>query len=259
MESTIPYLPKHQLVEIRKLVTSQFVKRFKKNRIPKYGSINKGFTELELKRFFSVIDTPKFHLLFAYQAHVGLRVGEALRINIRDIKFETRELAIRTEKAGTLDILLIPLPLFKETLDYIESNTKGIEGSGGYLFFKEQGKSTNPQPFVDVNYVRNEFKRYRDLAGLAEVYDQSDESSHGGKGRNLHRLTTHSLRHYAITHFAEQTNGNIFLTSKFARHLKPDTTMTYINTNRKALYECIDGAFSVNQAISLKARLARPS
>ena len=153
LEASLPRLPKHQLVEVRKLVTAQFVKRFKKSHIPKYGSINKGFTEQELRRFFSVIENPKFRLLFSYQAQMGLRVGEALRINIRDIRFESRELVVKTEKAMTLDALLIPAPLFKETLEYIESNTKGIEGSGGYLFFKEQGKSTNPQPYMDAKPI----------------------------------------------------------------------------------------------------------
>jgi len=34
-------------------------------------------------------------------------------------------------------------------------------------------------------------------------------------------------------------------------------TMTYINTNKKQLYDGIDGAFGVSQAITLKARLSK--
>ena len=108
LERTLPTLPKHHLVEIRKMVMQQFRKRFQRSRIPKYGSLNKGFTEQEVQRFFEVIDNEKFRLLFSYQAQLGLRIGEAVRININDIKFESRELVVKTEKAMTLDTLLIP-------------------------------------------------------------------------------------------------------------------------------------------------------
>ena len=252
----MPYLPKHHLVEIRKMVMQTFRKRFQRSRIPKYGSLNKGFTEQELVRFFKVIDNEKFRLLFLYQSQLSLRVGEAVRINIKDIKFESRELVVKTEKAMTLDTLLIPALLFQATLSFIEEHGSAIEKAQVYLFFKEEGKSRLEEPHLAENYVRNRSRYYVELAGLLEVYDQSDESRPDRAVRNLHRLTTHSLRHYAITHFAEQTNGNVFLASKFAQHSKPSTTMTCISTDRKALYQNIDGAFGVSQAVALKAKLS---
>ena len=254
LEAQLPYLPKHDLVELRTMMVSQFKKRFKKSRMPKYGSLNKGFDEREIGAFFKVVDNAKFRLLFSYQAQLGLRIGEVVRINIKDIKFESRELVVKTEKAMTLDTLLIPAPLFKETLDYIEANSGSIEKAQGSLFFKEAGKGRK-ESYLDQNYVRNAFREYVRKANLDEVYDQSDEARPGRVPRRLHRLTTHSLRHYAITRFAEKTNGNVFLTSKFARHIKPDVTMTNINTNKKRLYENIDGAFSVSRATALKAKV----
>ena len=259
LEAQLPYLPKHCLMDIRKMVTAQFVKRFRRSRIPKYGSLNKGFTERELQLFFRHVVNPKFHLLFAYQANLGLRLGEAIKVNMKDIKFESRELVVKTEKAMTLDTLLIPAPLFKETLEYIRSNAHTIEHANGYLFFKEEHKSRTEAMHVDEGYVRNQFREYIKQAQLDEVYDQSDESRTARTARNLHRLTTHSLRHYAITHFAEQNNGNVFLTSKFARHRQPSMTMTYISINKKALYDGIDGAFSISQATALKNKLSRNS
>ncbi len=77
LDAELPYLPKHYLVDIRKQVTAQFAKRFKRSRIPKYGTLNKGFTEQEVSAFFRAIDSPKSHLLFSYQAQLGLRIGEA--------------------------------------------------------------------------------------------------------------------------------------------------------------------------------------
>ena len=75
------------MVDIRKMVIAQFVKRFKRSRIPKYGALNKGFTERELQLFFKRVTNPKFHLLFSYQANLGLRLGEVIKVNVRDIKF----------------------------------------------------------------------------------------------------------------------------------------------------------------------------
>ena len=188
LEAQLPYLPKHCIVEIRKMVIAQFVKRFKRSRIPKYGSLNKGFTERELQLFFRVVTDPKFRLLFLYQANLGLRLGEAIKINIKDIKFESRELVVKTEKAMALDTLLVPAPLFKETLEYIRSNARAIEHSGGYLFFKEEGKSHTKAMHMGEGYVRNQFRGYVKEAGLDEIYDQSDESR-----PSRYRISNHNL------------------------------------------------------------------
>ena len=64
LEAQLPYLPKQYLVDIRKQVTAQFVKRFRRSLIPKYWALNKGFTEQDVGAFFRAIDSQKFHLLF---------------------------------------------------------------------------------------------------------------------------------------------------------------------------------------------------
>ena len=122
------------------MMVSQFKKRFKKSHMPKYGSLNKGFDEREIAAFFRVVDNPKFHLLFSYRAQLGLRIGEVVRTNIKDVKLESRELVVRTEKAMTLDALLIPAPLFKETLDYIETNSGSIGEGAGLPFLQGKGQ-----------------------------------------------------------------------------------------------------------------------
>jgi integrase len=80
-------------------------------------------------------------------------------------------------------------------------------------------------------------------SGLDYAYRYSEEMYSGRKERPLYRITTHSLRHYAITKFAKSTNGNIVLTSRFARHADPSTTMQYISRDNEELYKNIDYAF----------------
>ncbi len=234
----------------------QFLKRFAKSARPKYGDTNKGFTEPEVQAFFKAVDNPKLKLLFSFQAHLGLRIGEAVRINIKDIDFQTRELTIKTEKARVTNTLLLPVPLFRLALEHIRANEAKIEASGGFLFFKEDGKySHRDEQWLSSDYVRNEFRRYVKVVDLNQAYDMSDEANYDRTPRQLHRLTTHSLRHYAITHFAKSTNGNVVLACRFARHSNPTTTMTYISTSKQELYNEIDGAFSVSQASALKTKI----
>ena len=123
-------------------------KRFRGNAPPKYGSLNKGFSEQEVQAFFKVIENDKFHLLFGYQAQLGLRIGEAVKVNVKDIKFETRELIVKTEKAHVIDTMLIPIPLSRQTVEFINRNEKAITQAGGYVFFAELGHSLRGEPFL---------------------------------------------------------------------------------------------------------------
>ena len=98
-------------------------------------------------------------------------------------------------------------------------------------------------PVREQNYARKVFREIIKESGLDATYGESDESLYHRKERTLHRLTTHSLRHYAITKFAKSTNGNVVLASRFARHANPSTTMRYISKDNEELYREIDAAF----------------
>lgn len=124
--------------------------------------------------------------------------------------------------------------LFKDTLTFIPKHEKEIEKAMGYIFFRSPERSLRAEPFVEQTYVRNRFRCYVIKACLDQTYDASDESVQGRPVRSLHRLTTHSLRHYAITSFSKQTNEHLVLTSRFARHADPSTTMVYVSTKKRS-------------------------
>ncbi len=224
---------KGQIEELRSSIKDYYLGRFTRPKTAKYGSLNKGFTEHQLQAFLISIPNPKHALLFKVQAELGLRIGEAVKINIKDIDFESRELTIRTEKARQLDSLIIPVPLFRELLAFIKANSGQIEQNQGYVFFREAKFSTRKEPWLELNYIRHMFRECVEQAGLDEAYDMSEERG-GRTPRKLHLLTTHSLGHYAITRFARSTNGNVVLTSRFARHRDMSTTSRYISTDKKS-------------------------
>jgi integrase len=240
-------LPQSKLEELKSILHKSYVRRFAgKRKTPKYGSINKGFTELELRQFLRTVPNEKFRLLFSYQAYLGFRIGEAIKLHLGNINFEKREITIKSEKSAVSDTLKIPMELFNETKQYVNEHLPEIEAAGGHIFFKENDNNHNNVPHIDVHYVRRVFRETIRKTGMDQIYDYSEENFPGKASRGLHRLTTHSLRHYAITRFAKATNGNLVLTSRFARHSAPSTTMRYIAKDNEQLYSEIDNAFSTD-------------
>jgi hypothetical protein len=76
------------------------------------------------------------------------------------------------------------------------------------VFFSEAkyGNQDRKEQYLEPNYVRRVFREYAEEAGLDETYDMSEENRERTP-RCLHRLTTHSLRHYAITKFSRGTTA----------------------------------------------------
>jgi integrase len=234
------YLTKWNLVKAISILSESRKSRFLRRRTPKYGSMRKAFTEEELERFFNVIDDPKYHLLFSFQATMGLRIGEAIRVNIKDINLRTRELRIFTEKSRKTDYLLIPIKLFDRTVKYIDQFQEEIAKAKGFLFFSfTKGRRTkDTEPRITTETAGSYFQRYIKKAKLEEIYGYSSSPI----PRPLYRLTPHSLRHYSITNFCRANNGNIMLAAKFARHQKAATTMIYLHTDKDELYQSIERA-----------------
>ena len=254
VKRALPKMAKHEIEDLRTDIKQYYLGRFRRSRISKYGSLSKCFTEQQLQAFMHQIINHKHKLLFTFMSTLGLRIGEAVKVNIKDVDFETRELKIKTEKARQLDSLIIPIPLFRDLINYIKCNSSELEQYEGYIFYREAQNSARDIPYMEHNYARNLFRQYSDMAGLNEVYDVSEEKD-GRKPRRLHLLTTHSLRHYAITRFARQTNGNVVLTSRFARHRNMSTTSVYISKDKKELFEVID-AIAIGEVAMLKKKLS---
>ena len=244
MEDAANELSQAKLEELKAVLHRVYKKRFKQPTEPKYGSISKAFTELELQHFFRNVKSEKFRLLFKYQAYLGLRVGEVSKLHVSNINFDNRELTLKSEKSGRLDSLIIPVELFKETVEYVAKNEAAVKASNGYIFYKENDNNHNEIQHVELNYVRKVFRNTLKLAALDEFYAYSEETAPERTARKLFRLSTHSLRHYAITRFSKANNGNVVLTSRYARHASPSTTIRYIAKDNEQLYKEIDQAFT---------------
>ncbi len=240
MEYLGRYLTKWNLVKAITLLSDARKVRFLRSKKPRYGTMNKGFVDEELERFFAAIDDQRFYLLFSYQAMLGLRIGEAVRININDLNLKNREIRIFTEKSGKTDYLIVPQKLFESTISYIGQHEAEIASSSGFLFFPVAcGRNDRTtEPHVTSETARKFFRVYVEKAKLQEIYAYTK----GARPVPLYRLTPHSLRHYAITNFCRKNGGNMMLASKFARHNNVQITMTYVHVQKNELYESIERA-----------------
>ena len=235
LEYLARYLTKQRLVRAIGILSDARKRRFLRRRQPKYGSMNKGFTNEELLKFFNTVEDPKTFLLFKYQAVLGLRIGEAVKVHIKDLNLKTKELRIDTEKGKRTDYLPIPPVLFDETLKFISTYEDEIVKHKGYVFWADYYPKRNNCPYISVGYARILFMQAIEKAKLDETYAIAESQ----RPKMLHRLTTHSLRHYAVSNFARKNNGNVVLTSKFARHRNAQTTMIYIHTTKDELYRSV--------------------
>ena len=68
IQSLLPHLAKHEVEDLTHIIRQYYIVKFHRRRTPKYGTINKGFTEEQLQRFFRAVNDPKFRLLFGFQA-----------------------------------------------------------------------------------------------------------------------------------------------------------------------------------------------
>jgi integrase len=242
-------MSQQQLEDLRAIILYQLRRYTAKNYV-KYGNIPRGFSDEEASLFFSSIDedicpgtSEKYKLLFLCQAMMGLRVGEACVIKVSDINHQTRELTLETEKNHRLDRILIPSSLYGSLASFIMKHQTEIGNNQGYVFYAEKAAHSK-NPYLQPAQARKVFRRICTHAKLKESYGTSDEVSASHSIRPLYRLTTHSLRHFAITRYYNFTR-DVAATNLFARHTRTNlkTTMSYISSGRDALYQNIESVF----------------
>lgn len=149
-----------------------------------YGNLSKSFTEKQLHHFFSVITNKDHKIFFLIQYYLALRISELSRL-VPD--FEEDVVRIYSKKMNRFEYI----PLFEPVRSLLKQK---------------------PKLDYNINSIRNKFMKYIQRAGLDYKYAPRKG------GGNMHRLTTHSLRHTAITKVSKIVNGNPFKLTMYSRH-----------------------------------------
>jgi len=151
----------------------------------------KYLTVDQYKKFLVSINNLYFYVLFYIIGNYGLRVGEAIRLRIQDVNFDSKYIKIPTLKQdrhgkgslayGKLPDTYIDMPLDDKTallllkfIDYIKMP------KNEWLFPYKKGyyKGKNILSHIPKWLIQRKFKKYAKQAGLDPVY------------------SVHSLRHY---------------------------------------------------------------
>jgi len=149
----------------------------------------------EYRRFIAGIDSRKHRLMFELIYELGCRVGEFVRIRLKDIDFSRGMVYFPAENTKTKQPRwsVFPARLSSEIRAYLKDQSRmgkrddRIKHPEGFLFHYGQ---TDHFPYSE-NRVRQIFRKYAIRAGLDREYGQDSQ------GRKLHQLTVQSLRHYA--------------------------------------------------------------
>jgi len=175
-------------------------------------------------------------------ANLGLRVGEVVEIKVDEIDLVKNKIRVHTEKAHTGDFLYLHSSVRKLLYLWIENFQDEIMDHEGYVLFSEN-KSVKRQN-ISSNWLRKYFREICYIANLNEFYGYADDSGNNREmeNRKLYRLTTHSLRHYYITHIY---NGckNPLHTQKLARHRSFKSTQVYIHSSPEELEQTMKTVF----------------
>lgn len=210
--------------------------------------INRNFTEDTLKRFFSVIKNPRHKLCFQLQAYLGLRISEAVKVNLEDVNLEAGFLRVHSAKTGRTDQLPLRGPIAPILEKYIKRFRRKIKSHGGFLVYSDQ----KTEGYITKDTMRVKFAKYRSRAGLDQGY--ADVKVTGGqKGRKegfrrLYVLSTHSLRHYFITEIYKKTK-DVATTQALARHVNFNVTRDYVNISATDLEKAMEKTFSKEDTI----------
>lgn len=205
--------------------------------------LDRTMQEHEFERFMSIIKDPKHKIAFQMQAFLGLRIAEASLVNVKD--FDLKQRTFRRWNCKRKHWVVMPMPpkLHNALTEYLAVEGENVKRHGGFILYNNRLFRPNQEPHLTTGYLRRIFKEYIEKAGLGDYYMEIKSSGlQPGKTRRLHRLSTHSLRHY----FGAQTykcSRDIVLVSKLMDHSRIDVTMTYLDSAGQRAKEIMDKAF----------------
>jgi integrase len=171
----------------------------KKPRHERFGETIRYLTVEELQQFFDVIENYRHKLMMRMIYELGCRVGEFVRIQLKNLSFPRNTVCFPAEntKTGFRRVSHLPAGLVNELKGMLRAEgrmakrTTHIKRPADYLYHP----GSNTKQRYSENRIRQLFARYAHLAQLDHEYGRDR------KGRILHALTVHSLRHSHIMHY----------------------------------------------------------
>lgn len=168
----------------------------------------------QVQRLFFFVREPRFQMCLRLMYYCGLRIGEAVSLQVRDIegKAEPPRLHIRNGKGGKDRFVPLPLPLLKELRQWwlTHQNPK-------LLFPCPGGGKSGPV----IEKPMKETLICMSAASVQQVFRLAQRASGVAP-----EATPHTLRHSYATHLLEE-GVSVRQIQQYLGHESLDTTIIY--------------------------------
>jgi len=212
----------------------------KPQRYERFGETIRYLTIEEWQQFLDVIEDYRHKLMMRVIYELGCRVGEFVRIQLKHLTFGRCTIYFPAENTKTKKRRVSHLPpgLLNELKSLLRGEarmaqrTQRIHRPDDYLF----SPGRNPRQHYTENRLRQIFAKYVRLAGLDREYAQDR------RGRALHELTIHSLRHSHIMHYVHVYKLPLPIVQKQVGHTTLRATSVYLRPSDEHVAQAYDQA-----------------
>ncbi|MFW6106631.1 MAG: tyrosine-type recombinase/integrase [bacterium] len=199
---------------------------FKRRQYARFGQTIRYMTVEELQGFFDAIEDYRHKLMMRMLYELGCRVGEFVRIQLRHLCFRraTVRFPAANTKTRTARVSHLPAGLVNEIKSLLRregrmaKRSERIYRPDEYLFHP----ATRADRPYSANRLRQVFRSYVRRAGLDSEYGEDR------RGRRLHALTIHSLRHSHIMHYVHVHRLPLPVVQRQVGHKSLKTTSIYL-------------------------------
>ena len=209
----------------------------------RFGETIRYLTLDEWQKLTDCIDDYRHKLMFRLIYHLGCRVGEFVRIQLKHLDFGRSSILFPAEntKTGHRRTSHVPQGVMNEIKSSLKRDGRMLKRSDAVMnpeefLFRRSRKSARA---YSENRIRQIFQKYVKKAGLDREYGTDS------KGRKLHLITVHSLRHSHIMHYIHVYKLPLSIVQKQVGHRTLKATSVYLNPSEEAV------AIAYDQAVGL--------
>ena len=207
----------------------------KSGRYEHFGETIRYLTIEELHQFFDAIEDYRHKLMMQLIYELGCRVGEFVRIQLKHLLLRRNAVLFPAENTKTRSRRSSHLPagLMNEVKSMLRNEGRMAKRTDmlycpeEYLFFPGR----NHRRHYTENRLRQIFRKYVLAAGLDREY------AHDKKGRVLHELTIHSMRHSHIMNYVHLYKLPLPVVQKQVGHKSLKTTSVYLRPSDEQVGE----------------------
>ena len=208
-----------------------------------FGETIRYLTYDELQKFFDTITDYRHKLMMRLIYELGCRVGEFVRIQLKHLDFQRSAVLFPAEntKTGKWRVSFVPWGPINEVQGLLRQEGRTAKRDGqirkpdSFLFYPP----CRPKEHYSENRIRQITRRYLRIAGLEQSYALDS------RGRSLHRLTVHSLRHSHLMHYIHIHKLPLSVVQKQVGHKTLKATSVYLRPSDEAVAAAYQEAHSL--------------